>query len=331
MSAATAPVQELVVVDYLDPNLDWTTFRFSDIAYGDRLISIPSDVLQFSTRDFPTGSTITGTVSGSMAIDITASFDPQTGRAEWRLKAIDTATGLPPEDPLAGFLPPEDGTGRGQGHVSFSIRPKADVAAGTRITNTASIIFDTNDPIETDPAAWNTIGELGQLQFGAVLYTVNEDGGSATISVVRTGGSTGEVTVNYTTSNGTATAGSDYTATSGTLTFADGEVGAKTFTIPILDDTLVEGDETVILYLSNPTGGATLASPSTAVLTIIDNDEAPACDLAGDGEVITGADIQVVAAHWRERLGPPYDRDGDNRVTVADIMWYASRWGEPCS
>jgi Calx-beta domain len=79
------------------------------------------------------------------------------------------------------------------------------------------------------------------------------------------------VTVDYSTSNGTAIAGSDYTATSGTLTFAAG-VTSRTFTIPIVKDTLDESDETVNLTLSNPTGGATIGASDTAVLTIIDND-----------------------------------------------------------
>ncbi|MBK7992200.1 MAG: SMP-30/gluconolactonase/LRE family protein [Blastocatellia bacterium] len=100
-----------------------------------------------------------------------------------------------------------------------------------------------------------------------------ESGSSATITVTRTNGSSGTVTVNYATSDGTATAASDYTASNGTLTFADGEV-SKTFSVPIIDDVLVEGNETVNLSLSNPTGGATLGSPNTAVLTIIDNDNA---------------------------------------------------------
>src|SRR5262249_15116671 len=86
-----------------------------------------------------------------------------------------------------------------------------------------------------------------------------------------TGGSAGSVSVNYATSNGTATAGSDYTATSGTLIFGDGET-SKTFTIPITNDTAVESDETVNLTLSDPTGGASLGSPASAVLTIHSDD-----------------------------------------------------------
>lgn len=55
------------------------------------------------------------------------------------------------------------------------------------------------------------------------------------------------------------------------------------------------------------------------------------CDLAGDGALVTAADIQVEAAHWRQTRGMPYDRDGDNRVRIADLMWYAFRWGQSCA
>src|SRR5262249_43167767 len=108
-------------------------------------------------------------------------------------------------------------------------------------------------------------------QFSGSGYSVNENQGTATITVTRTNGSTGSVTVNYATSDGTATAGSDYTATSGTLTFAAGET-SKTFTVPIIDDTAVENPETVTLPLSNAPSGAALGSPATATLTINSDD-----------------------------------------------------------
>ena len=112
----------------------------------------------------------------------------------------------------------------------------------------------------------------GEIHFSQSVYTVTEKGGTATITVVRSGGSNGTVSVNYTTSDGTATAGSDYTAASGTLTFGDGETN-KTFTVAILQDTVVEGNETVNLVLSGVTGGATLGTPNRAVLIITESSQ----------------------------------------------------------
>src|SRR5262249_35011105 len=88
---------------------------------------------------------------------------------------------------------------------------------------------------------YNPTASPGALQLGGAPYSVNENQGTAPVPVTRTGGSTGSVGVHYATSNGTATAGSDYTAASGTLAFADGET-SKTFTVPITNDTLVEGN-----------------------------------------------------------------------------------------
>jgi hypothetical protein len=79
------------------------------------------------------------------------------------------------------------------------------------------------------------------------------------------------VSVSYATSDGTALAGADYTATSGTVTFADGET-EKSFTVPVLDDALAEDAEAFNLTLSNPTGGATLGGQSTATVTVTDDD-----------------------------------------------------------
>ena len=111
------------------------------------------------------------------------------------------------------------------------------------------------------------VGAAGAIHFSRSHYTVHERDGAAIITVVRTGGSQGAVSVQYTTGDDTARAGSDYTATSGTLHFADGET-SKTFTVPIIKDTVPEQDETVNLVLSNVTGGAMLVTPNQAVLTI---------------------------------------------------------------
>jgi hypothetical protein len=119
--------------------------------------------------------------------------------------------------------------------------------------------------------ATDAAGQAGLLRFSAPTFGVVENQPVATITVTRTHGSTGSVSVDYATSDGTATAGSDYTATRGTLTFADGET-SKTFTVPIINDTLVENMESVLLTLSNPTGGAALDSPATATL-LIDSDD----------------------------------------------------------
>ncbi|MFQ5470443.1 MAG: Calx-beta domain-containing protein, partial [Gammaproteobacteria bacterium] len=118
------------------------------------------------------------------------------------------------------------------------------------------------------------IVSIGEIQFQSVSYSVNENGGSATISVERVNGVTGAVSVDYATADvpGGATAGSDYQATSGGLSWKAGEGGTKTFTVSITDDALVENNETLDLLLSKPTGGAVLGAQSSARLTITDND-----------------------------------------------------------
>ncbi len=113
----------------------------------------------------------------------------------------------------------------------------------------------------------------GQFQFSATNYNVAENGVSVLITVNRINGSAGTASVSYATSAGTAIPGTDYTSTSGTLTFLTGET-TKTFTVTILDDAVAEATEIFNLALSGPTGGATLTAPSTATVTILDNETA---------------------------------------------------------
>ncbi len=101
--------------------------------------------------------------------------------------------------------------------------------------------------------------------------TVNEGAGTVTLTVTRTGGS-GDFAVNYATADGTALTGSDYTATSGTLTFTGGDT-VRTITVPIVNDTIVESDEAFTVALSGTTAGATITGTAASV-TIFDNDTA---------------------------------------------------------
>ena len=112
----------------------------------------------------------------------------------------------------------------------------------------------------------------GTIAFDASAYEVDEDAGHAVLTVVRAGGAEGAVSVAYATSDGSALAGEDYTAVSGTLTWADGDGADKTILVPIYDDDIPQGDRSFFVTLSEPAGGALLGAPDSAVVTIIDDE-----------------------------------------------------------
>lgn len=117
----------------------------------------------------------------------------------------------------------------------------------------------------------------GILALSSATYSANENAGSVTVTVNRTSGTDGAVTVDYAFGGGTATGGAacgvgiDYVNTGGTVNFANGEA-SKTFNVALCGDTDVEPDETFNVNLSNATGGATIGSPSSAVVTILNDD-----------------------------------------------------------
>ncbi|MGB7444890.1 MAG: Calx-beta domain-containing protein, partial [Coleofasciculaceae cyanobacterium] len=125
---------------------------------------------------------------------------------------------------------------------------------------------DSYDDSQEEPE----ITPTGTFEFSQGNYSVNEDDGTVTITVERAGESNGEISLDYATSDGTATASSDYDAASGTLSFGDGET-TKTFTIKINNDSDVEGDETVQLQITNVSAG-NLGGQDEATLTIVNDD-----------------------------------------------------------
>jgi hypothetical protein len=132
--------------------------------------------------------------------------------------------------------------------VTLSNVTGADAVLGAPTTTTATI--------ENGPT----------LQFSAASAPVTE-GGNATLEVTRVGSTTEPVSAGYTTAPGTATE-SDYTPTTGTLSWAAGDGAPKTISIPIADDLAQEGEESFGVSLQNPAGGATLGTPASVTVTI---------------------------------------------------------------
>lgn len=116
----------------------------------------------------------------------------------------------------------------------------------------------------------NVAFSAGTLALSTAPVIVNESNGTATITVVRTNGSDGAASVDYTTVNNSATAGDDYLATSGTVYFKEGET-SQTVTVNLLSDEAEEGLEAFNLSLNNGVG-ATLGTKRTVLVTVVDND-----------------------------------------------------------
>jgi uncharacterized delta-60 repeat protein len=141
------------------------------------------------------------------------------------------------------------------------------------------------------PAATQTFDLVvlsgGALQFDASSYTVNENAGTATITVNRVGGSAGATSVNFVITGNTASSGSDFAPANATLNFANGET-SKTVTVTIIDDAVNERDEFANLFLNSVTGTGRLGTPTVASLTILNDDPLPT--IAVDDITVTEGD-----------------------------------------
>lgn len=110
----------------------------------------------------------------------------------------------------------------------------------------------------------------GEIAFSSPTYVLAE-GETGVFTVTRTGGAAGIVSAAWTTIDGTATGGDDYFSDSGIVTFGNGDPGPKNLSISAREDDLLEGDETFLVRLSAPVGGATLGADQSTVI-IADNE-----------------------------------------------------------
>jgi RHS repeat-associated protein len=147
---ASAPAQRIVVTDVLDSDLDLSTFQLTEIAFANHVITVPAGLDSYKT------SVDLNPEGKNVVVDIDVSLDPATRTLTATLTALDPTTGWLPEEVMLGLLYPDDNTGRGEGHLSYLVSPKAGLDSGTRIENQASIVFDWNDPVDT-PKVLNTL------------------------------------------------------------------------------------------------------------------------------------------------------------------------------
>lgn len=168
-----------------------------------------------------------------------------------------------------GTFGPDDVVTRGQLAVMLQ-RMRDELTGNVRSSVRSSSSRSTSSSASSVSSVWNP---KGTIRFTAATMKVPENVATKkiTVAVVRTAGNEGTVTIEYETSDGSATEGSDYTKSSGTLTFANKET-SKTFDIAIKDDSASEGDETLTITLKNPGNGVSLGVPATATLTITDDE-----------------------------------------------------------
>ena len=204
-------------------------------------------------------ATITVTLGAASTVTVTADYATSDGTAE-------TGTDYTAISGTVTFTP-------GTTEQTFTVL----ITNDTRDENDETVLLTLSDPTNasitgTNPATLTIVDDDDPptVRFISGAYTVDEGAGTATINVILSAASGLTVTVDYATSNGTAAAGSDYTAASGTLTFSP-DVISRDFTIAIIDDGESESSESVVLTLSNP-NNATISGVNPAVLTITDND-----------------------------------------------------------
>ncbi|HEX6185118.1 MAG TPA: Calx-beta domain-containing protein [Pyrinomonadaceae bacterium] len=200
------------------------------------------------------------------------------------------------------YLGPVSATTDAAGTAAFSATMVVPPSAGTVYTATAT---DASGSTSEFSVCYE-MGAPGSARFTGASYAVQEGGGQVTVLVTRTLGTAGAAGVSYATADGTATAGEDYTPANGTLSFAPGET-TKSFTVPILNDVLDEGEETFQLTLSNPTGGITLGASSSAAVNITDNDPFPSLSIS-DVTVAEGDAGTTTPAVFDVRLSEPSGR-----------------------
>lgn len=148
-------------------------------------------------------------------------------------------------------------------------------------------------------------GDTSEAMAGSVAFTpgptdAGESAGTVALALERTGGTDGAVSVRVVSAGGTATPGADYQPLDATLSWADGQGGVRTVLLTLLDDLLIEGNETIELRIEGAAGGVGIGQPATRSFVIGDDDLPTTC--IQDAQTLCLNDGRfAVRVHWRTR------------------------------
>jgi M6 family metalloprotease-like protein len=266
--------------DASGPSANWWDGSSSGLKLGSFSASGMSMTFRVEAGAPPTVTVIatspTATEAGPTPGQFTVSRTGGTSEALVVRYAV-TGTATPGDDyaPLSGSVT----IGAGSDTATVAVLPVNDTTVESDETVVAAISADAayvaGSPAIAAVRIWSDDGSPATIRLGSAVLSVGESRPTVAITATRSGGSSGGCGASYATANGTAAAGSDYTAASGTLIWADGDMADKSFTVSITNDALDEPNETFTATLSAPLGVATLGSPSSGTVTITDNDPTP--------------------------------------------------------
>ncbi len=235
-------------------------------------------------------------------VKVTAGLNPVTGLLIWTMESIDPATGNAPEDPLAGFLPPNRTKPQGEGIVTFRIRPKSGLTNGTVITNMAQIFFDTNPVIVTNEVTniidlTSPTSSVGTLPAASpanftVSWGGNDSGGSGIATYDVDVSTDGGAYVRWLTGT---------TATSATFAGVNG----RTYTF--------------LSYSIDNVGHRQVQASSAVTTTVSVSVKAGDCDSNGTVDI---AEVQSAINMFLglKTVAVCVDTSGDNAVSIAEVQ-----------
>jgi hypothetical protein len=241
-------------VNEVGPNIALRVTRTGSLAAAASVTYTTTDGTAVAGTDFGTAGS-TAQVSGVLSFAVNQSYrdiliGPTTAVAPYIRVVNDTLA---------------------EGPKTFTVTLSSPTGGATLGTAKSTVVTINSDDVATTPGA-NTV-QLSASTVGA------SEGANVTLAVTRTGNTVGNASVTWRSANGTAIAGTDFgtlgnaTAPSGTLTWAAGDAATKTITIPVINDTVVDGARSFSVALSAPGGtGVTVGSIAATTVTINDND-----------------------------------------------------------